>query len=73
MNWLGTQMALVDVAMIMVEFALNWLLQSSLLLAIGLMIGRLLRKQGSAVQSAIYRTTMVAVAVEVPPLPSDIV
>jgi hypothetical protein len=52
-----------NVAIHTVEFAINWLLQSSLLLAIGLGLGGLLRPQGSAVQSAVYRTTMVAVLV----------
>ncbi len=42
-------------------FAADWLLQSTLLLGVGLTIGKLLGKQGSAVQSAIYRTTLVAV------------
>ncbi len=61
MNWLSTQMTFVDAATGAVEFSVNWLLQSTLLILAGLMIGSLLRKRGSAVQSVVYRTTMAAV------------
>ena len=40
---------------------LTWLIQSTVLLAVGLLAGRLLRKRGPAVQSALYRTTLAAV------------
>jgi beta-lactamase regulating signal transducer with metallopeptidase domain len=63
MNWLSTQIALVDGATGTLEFAVNWLLQSSLLIAVGLVIARLLRQRGSAVQSVVYRTTMAAVLI----------
>ncbi len=63
MNWLDTQMALLDVATGAVEIAVNWLLQSTLLIAAGLTIGRLLRMRGSAVQSVVYRTTLAAVLI----------
>ncbi|WP_165226824.1 M56 family metallopeptidase [Aquisphaera insulae] len=43
--------------------ALTWLLQSTVLLAVGLAAGRLLRRCGPAVQSAVYRTTLAAVLV----------
>jgi len=43
--------------------ALTWLVQSSVLLALGLLAGRLIRKLGPAVQSAVYRTTLAAVLV----------
>ncbi len=43
------------------QFGANWLVQSSLLLVVGLCVGRLLRGRGSAVQSTIYRTALVAV------------
>ena len=36
---------------------LTWLIQSTVLLAAGLLAGHLLRKRGPAVQSALYRTT----------------
>ena len=41
--------------------ALTWLVQSTVLLAAGLVAGRLLRKWGPAVQSALYRTALAAV------------
>ena len=40
---------------------LTGLIQSTVLLAVGLLAGRLLRKRGPAVQSALYRTTLGAV------------
>ena len=40
---------------------LTWLVQSSVLLAVGLLAGRLLRRRGPAVQSTLYRTILVAV------------
>ncbi len=43
------------------EFLLTWLLQSTALLAIGLLIGRSSRRWGPAVQSTVYRTTLGAV------------
>ncbi len=63
MTWLETQIALLDAATGTVEFAVNWLLQSTLLIAAGLTIGRLTRRRGSAVQSVVYRTTLAAVLV----------
>jgi beta-lactamase regulating signal transducer with metallopeptidase domain len=44
-------------------FGLNWLLQSSVLLVLGLAAGRLARGRGPAIQSAVYRTTLAAVLV----------
>ena len=43
------------------QHAVNLLVQSTLLVTLGLVIARLFRGQGSAVQSAIYRGTLVAV------------
>src|SRR5271163_4278200 len=43
------------------DFALTWLIQSTVLLALGLLVGRLLKRTGPAVQSAWYRTTLAAV------------
>ncbi len=63
MNWLDTQMALLDVATGAVEFAVNWFLQSILLITIGLAMGKLLGRRGSAAQSAVYRTTLAAVLI----------
>ncbi len=44
-------------------FGLTWLVQSSVLLALGLAAGRVLRRSGPAVQSGVYRTTLLAVVV----------
>ncbi len=63
MNWFRTQIVLVDAASTFVEFAVNGLLQSTLLIAVGLTIARLLRHRGSAVQSVVYRTTLAAVLI----------
>jgi beta-lactamase regulating signal transducer with metallopeptidase domain/protocatechuate 3,4-dioxygenase beta subunit len=43
--------------------ALTWLVQSTALLVVGLLAGRLVRRSGPAVQSAVYRTTLTAVLV----------
>ncbi|MGO9924520.1 MAG: hypothetical protein ACLQIB_58805, partial [Isosphaeraceae bacterium] len=44
-------------------FGLTWLVQSSVLLALGLLAGRVLRRSGPAVQSGVYRTTLAAVLI----------
>ncbi len=44
-------------------FGLTWLVQSSALLALGLLAGGLLKRSGPAVQSAAYRTTLAAVLI----------
>lgn len=58
--WIRAQMTLIDAASAVVSFAANWLFQSTILIAAGLAVGRLLRSRGSALQSAIYRTTLAA-------------
>jgi beta-lactamase regulating signal transducer with metallopeptidase domain/uncharacterized GH25 family protein len=63
MNWLQTEIALLDAAVATVGFAFNWLLQSTLVIAAGLACGWLMRRRGSALQSAVYRTTLVAALV----------
>src|SRR5438128_561484 len=40
---------------------LTWLIQSTVLLGVGLLAGRSVRRWGPAVQSALHRTTLVAV------------
>ena len=60
---LETQMLLLDGVNGAAGFAVNWLLQSTLLISIGLIVGALLRPRGSAVQSLVYRTTLIAVLV----------
>ncbi len=47
----------------LLSFALCWLVQSSVLLALGLLAGGLFRRSGPAVQSCVYRTTLAAVLV----------
>ena len=44
-------------------FGLTWMVQSSVLLTLGIVAGRLLRRSGPAVQSGVYRTTLAAVLV----------
>ena len=44
-------------------FALSWLVQSSVLLTLGLLAGGLLRRSGPAVHSCVYRTTLAAVLI----------
>ena len=44
-------------------FGLTWLVQSSVLLTLGLLAGWLLRRSGPAIQSCVYRTTLVAVLI----------
>src|SRR4051794_16599170 len=63
MNYLELLTILLDVSRLITGLAVNWLIQSTLLIACGLAVGYLLRQRGSAVQSAIYRTTFVAVLV----------
>jgi beta-lactamase regulating signal transducer with metallopeptidase domain len=48
---------------ILADHGLIWMIQSSVLLAVGLLVGYLLRSAGAAVQSGIYRTTLAAVLV----------
>jgi len=61
MNWFLTQTPVLNTAGHVVDYAANWLLQSTILIAAGLTIARLLQTRGSAVQSAIHRTTLVSV------------
>jgi hypothetical protein len=61
MTWLDLQMAALDAARTAAGMCANWFIQSTLLVLGGLVIGYALRRQGSAVQSAVYRTTLVAV------------
>jgi beta-lactamase regulating signal transducer with metallopeptidase domain/uncharacterized GH25 family protein len=63
MSWLHAQTIVVDGASFGVRFAANWLLQSSLLILAGLFIAWLVKRRGSAVQSVVYRTTLLAVLV----------
>ncbi len=46
-----------------IDAALTWAIQSTVLLTVGLLAGRSLKGRGPAVQSALYRTVLVAVLV----------
>ena len=46
-----------------IDAVLTWLIQSTVLLTVGLLAGRFLKGRGPAVQSALYRTILVAVLV----------
>ena len=46
-----------------IDQVLTWLIQSTVLLTVGLLAGRFLKGRGPAVQSALYRTILVAVLV----------
>jgi beta-lactamase regulating signal transducer with metallopeptidase domain len=46
-----------------IDEVLTWLIQSTVLLTVGLLAGRFLKGRGPAVQSALYRTILVAVVV----------
>lgn len=56
-----TQAFFIDAASGWVGFAANWFLQSTILISIGLLVGWMLKAQGSAVQSVVYRTTLLAI------------
>ena len=66
MSWPQMEVTLLDLRGT-VGFALNWLLQSTLLISAGLVIARLISRRGSAAQSVVYCTTLAAVLV-CPPL-----
>ncbi len=61
MNWSDTQAWLAAIANSVFELGANWFIQSTLLLALGLTIGWTLRSFGAAIQSLVYRTTLLAV------------
>ena len=56
-----TQAFFIDAASGWVGFAANWFLQSTILISIGLLVGWILKARGSAVQSVVYRTTLLAI------------
>ena len=56
-----TQISLLHGVSSTVSFATNWLMQSTILISFGLIVARLLRRQGAAVQSLVYRITLIAV------------
>ena len=60
-NFLFESNLFIDLSVWLSQNLLNLLIQSTLLILAGLLAARLLRRYGSAVQSAIYRATLVAV------------
>ncbi len=67
MSWLQMETILLDLSRNTAEFLLNWLLQSTFLICIGLACARILSRRGSAAQSVIYCTTLASVLI-CPPL-----
>src|SRR4051794_15262619 len=55
--------SLFELAVRLAPSGAQFLVQSTLLIAAGLIIGRLCRRQGPALQSVILRTTLVAVII----------
>jgi beta-lactamase regulating signal transducer with metallopeptidase domain len=60
MPWPSAE-TLLDLSRTIASAAANWWIQSTLLIAVGLVVGTMCRKRGSAVQSVVYRTTLAAV------------
>ena len=58
-----TQIFVLESIGTLANFAANWLVQSTLLIAAGLVAGKLLHARGAAAQSLVYRTTLIAVLV----------
>ena len=54
---------LASVATALGGYGLTWLVQSSALLGLGMLVGSLLKRFGPAVQSGVYRTTLGAVLI----------
>ncbi|NOX55572.1 MAG: hypothetical protein GXP27_14265 [Planctomycetes bacterium] len=52
-----------DIATVVMTVGLNLLVQSTLLIAVGLVASRLLRRRGAAVQSAVLRFTLASVLI----------
>src|SRR4029079_864891 len=63
MSWVDMATILLDGGRTALGLAVNLLIQSTLLIAGGLAVGYVLRARGSAVQSAVYRTTLIAALV----------
>ncbi|QDT73300.1 M56 family metallopeptidase [Lacipirellula limnantheis] len=60
MPWPSAE-TLLDLLRTIASAAANWWIQSTLLIAAGLVVGTMCRKRGSAVQSVVYRTALAAV------------
>lgn len=61
MSWSELPWALLGLSHRLANFGINWLLQSTVLIVVGLATARLLARRGSATQFVVYATTLVAV------------
>lgn len=61
MSWSELPWALLSLSHRLANFGMNWLLQSTVLIVVGLATARLLARRGSATQFVVYATTLVAV------------
>jgi beta-lactamase regulating signal transducer with metallopeptidase domain len=63
MSWHTLWIELVDLAARATEMGVQWLVQSTLIMGLGLAIARALRDRSAALLSTLYRTTLVAALV----------
>jgi beta-lactamase regulating signal transducer with metallopeptidase domain/uncharacterized GH25 family protein len=56
---MSLEIRLLEIAAGATNVMIHWLVQSTVVIAVGLLAGRILRSRGAAVQSAVYRTTLV--------------
>ncbi len=61
MSWSESPWVLLSLSHRLANFGMNWLLQSTVLIVVGLATARLLARRGSATQFVVYATTLVAV------------
>ena len=61
MNWLTLELQILNFCSSAITFAANWLLQSTLLISVGMFAAWWFHRRGSAFQSVVYRTTLFAV------------
>ena len=59
MPTMSLEIRLLEIAAGATNVMVHWLVQSAVVIAVGLLAGRMLRLRGAAVQSAVYRTTLV--------------
>ncbi len=60
MDWLSAEIACLELARALADFALTWLAQSTLLILAGLTLGWAFSRWGAAAQSIVYRATLAA-------------
>ena len=59
MPTMSLEIRLLEIAAGATNVMVHWLVQSAVVITVGLLAGRMLRSRGAAVQSAVYRTTLV--------------